>query len=203
MGIQEYLDYSEKIGDRKALYRLVAKEYGIRTALYPGSHIDIAPSLGIPDVTYVDSFSGTERFFRNREEICAYIEENKEYREASRVSFFASDYGETLPIEEVDLVISQYAGFVSSVAKAYLRDQGILLCNDSHGDATLAFLDKEYALIGVVDESHVIDTKHLERYFQFARPREIDEEKVLATMKGPKYRHRAANYLFSYHPDKA
>ncbi len=41
-------------------------------------------------------------------------------------------------IEPVDLIISQYAGFVGQETKRYLKEGGILLCNDSHGDATLA-----------------------------------------------------------------
>jgi len=49
--IKEYEVYATKIGDRKALYIAVAKEYSIRSAIYPGSHIDIAPSLVIPEVT--------------------------------------------------------------------------------------------------------------------------------------------------------
>lgn len=42
--IEQYKEYSNKIGDRKSLYKTVAEEYGLQTAIYPGSHIDIAPS---------------------------------------------------------------------------------------------------------------------------------------------------------------
>ncbi len=56
--INQYLDYIQKIGDRKDLYKLVANKFKVTRALYPGSHIDISPSLVIPDVTYIDNYKG-------------------------------------------------------------------------------------------------------------------------------------------------
>ena len=56
--IKQYELHSQKIGNRKDLYRAIMIEYSIKTALYPGSYIDIAPSIVIEDVTYVDSFKG-------------------------------------------------------------------------------------------------------------------------------------------------
>lgn len=42
------------------------------------------------------------------------------------------------------------AGFVSEHCTRYLRPGGILLANNSHGDASLASLDPCYALLGVI-----------------------------------------------------
>lgn len=42
--IEEYQAYTNKIGNRKALYKTVADKYIIKTAIYPGSHIDITSS---------------------------------------------------------------------------------------------------------------------------------------------------------------
>jgi len=55
-----------------------------------------------------------------------------------------------LEIDPVDLIISQYAGFVGQATKKYLKTGGILLCNDSHGDATLARFDHDFEFIGVM-----------------------------------------------------
>jgi hypothetical protein len=194
--IEQYLDYNEKIGDRKRLYQVVARAFGVKRALYPGSHIDIGPSLVIPEVIYVDSYKGAVAFFERRQEIVAFINAHKTYDEDCRLWFFGQDYERAVDIEQVDLIISQYAGFVGQATKKYLREGGVLLCNDSHGDATLAYLDEDYDFIGIVDEHLRITTSGLDDYFTFARPRAIDVEKVRRSMKGPKYKNRADNYLF-------
>lgn len=58
----------------------------------------------------------------------------------------------------MDLIISQYAGFVGQATKVYLKKGGILLCNDSHGDATLAYCDSDYEFVGVINLNNMIDT---------------------------------------------
>ena len=90
--IQEYKDYAKKIGDRKALYQVVANRYDIHNAIYPGSHIDITPSLVIPKVTYIDSFKGAINFFKHIDTIKKYIEQNKEYSDSSEIYFFGQNY---------------------------------------------------------------------------------------------------------------
>jgi hypothetical protein len=194
--IEEYHEYRDKIGNRTGLYRIVAKNYGIESALYPGSHIDITPSLVIHKVVYVDNFKGAFRFFKNMESIEKYIDENKDYEEPCDIVFLDQDYTEELDIESVDLVISQYAGFVGQATKKYLKSGGILLCNDSHGDATLARFDDDFGFIGVVKtNSRIIETK-LEDYFVLPRNKDVDLVKVKEKMKGPKYKLEAENYIF-------
>jgi len=194
--IETYLSYSSKIGDRKALYKAVSEKYQIHSALYPGSHIDIAPSFVIPKVTYVDNFKGAIRFFKQMDDIQHYINQQKEYPQSSEVTFIGQDYTEKIAVPRVDLIISQYAGFVGQATKAYLKPGGILLCNDSHADATLAKFDPDFELIGVIKTGHKIITTHLEDYFVLSKNRTVDLEKIKATMKGPKYQQNAENYIF-------
>jgi len=194
--IQEFEEYTTKIGNRKSLYRVVSREFHIKSALYPGSHIDINPSLVIPDVIYIDNFRHAIRFFDNMKEIKRYIDQNKEYPESSKLEFFGVNYKDKIDIHKVDMIISQYAGFVGQDTKHYLKKGGILLCNDSHGDATLAYLDDDYEFIGVVDSGDRVISTELDKYFQFARKRDIDMQKVKKEMKGPKYQFQAANYIF-------
>lgn len=194
--VNEFNAYKNSIGERTHLYRNVAKAFQIKSALYPGSHIDIMPSFVIPDVTYIDNFKGTVKFFSEIEEIYRFVEENKVYGEELKLRFINSDYKKEIEIEPVDLIISQYAGFVGQETKRYLKEGGILLCNDSHGDATLAYCDEEYTFIGIVTSSHRIETEDLDSYFQFARERPIDIQKVKVTMKGLNYSIKAENYLF-------
>lgn len=194
--IQGYIDYRDKIGDRRNLYKLLVDTYPIKSALYPGSHIDISPSLVIPRVIYVDSFKGTAKFFEHLNDIEAYIEANKEYPEVTDISFYGMDYTCNFSIDQVDLIISQFAGFVGQATKKYLKPGGVLLSNDSHGDATMAYLDDDFELIGVMDSELRLTTSDLSQYFKFAKSRPIDQDKVLDQMKGPKYQLMPANYVF-------
>ncbi|MBU9673332.1 hypothetical protein KQ939_00430 [Planococcus sp. CP5-4] len=194
--LEEYKEYISKIGDRKALYKAVAAEYSIRTAIYPGSFIDISPSLVIPDVTYIDNFKGAIRFFKQMDGIKNYVEENKEYPDACKISFIGQDYTQPLEMEQVDLIISQYAGFVGQETKRYLKLGGILLCNDSHGDATLARFDQDFEFIGIVNGNNKIEQDNLERYFQLAKDKPVDLKIVKEKMKGLNYTVAAENYVF-------
>jgi len=194
--LKEFEEYKSKIGYRTTLYALVAKQYNIKSALYPGSHIDISPSKFIPDVTYVDNFKGAIKFFEEISEIEKYVNRNKDYQEMCNMDFFGTDYNDEIKIDKVDLIISQYAGFVGQATKRYLKEDGILLCNDSHGDATLAYLDEDYILVAVIDQHNKISTNQLEKYFVFKNGRKIDKNKVRSTMKGHKYEIQANNYIF-------
>ncbi|MGD1823013.1 MAG: hypothetical protein ACPKM0_09685 [Pleomorphochaeta sp.] len=136
--ISEYLNYVEKTGSRRKLYELVAKEYNIISAIYPGSYIDIDPSLFIEKVIYIDNFKKTNKFFSNIDMIQEYIKTNKLYENEPYVEFIFEDYNKLKGIDKVDLIISQYAGFVGNATKQFLRTGGIFLANDSHGDASLA-----------------------------------------------------------------
>ena len=194
--IETYQAYANKIGNRKALYSAVAKEYDIHTAIYPGSHIDIAPSMAIPKVTYIDNFKGAISFFKHLDIIKEYIEQNKEYQYPCEIYFIGQDYTQPLEIEEVDLIISQYAGFVGQSTKHFLKVGGILLCNDSHGDATLARFDEDFEFIGIVDSNNKIQNSNLDNYFVLPKEKPIDLKAVREKMKGLKYALVAENYLF-------
>ena len=145
---------------------------------------------------YVDSFKGAINFFKNMNLIKEYIIENKEYEEPCDIVFLGQDYTGKLDIEPVDLIISQYAGFVGQATKKYLKTGGILLCNDSHGDATLARFDDDFEFIGVIDKNNTIINTNLDDYFVLPRSKAADIVKVKGKMKGPNYFLLAENYLF-------
>ena len=194
--IVKYLEYNKRIGSRKKLYRMVSKKYDIKSTLYPRSHIDITPSLVISKVIYVDNFKGAINFFKNIEVLKEYINENKEYEKPCDIFFIGQDYTKELNIEPVDMIISQYAGFVGQATKKYLKNGGLLLCNDSHGDATLSRFDDDYEIIGVIDKNNKIIEAKLDDYFELSNNKHIDLAKVKEKMKGPKYKLSAENYLF-------
>ncbi len=196
MIIKEYQEYQDKIGSRLELYRVVSQKFEISSALYPGCHIDFSLSLVIPKVVYVDNFKGTINYFKNLDQIKVYIDEHEEYKEECEVLFFGQDYTQELVVEPVDLIISQYAGFVGQATKEYLKVGGILLCNDSHGDATLAKFDEDFRLVGTIDENYEINQSNLDDYFVMPKGKPVDLMVVKTKMKGPKYSKSAENYLF-------
>lgn len=196
MIIKEYFEYRDKVGNRLELYRVVSRMFEISRALYPGCHIDLSPSLVIPNVVYVDNFKGTINFFKHINQIKAFINEHKEYKEECEVLFQGQDYTQELVVEPVDLIISQYAGFVGQATKKNLKVGGILLCNDSHGDATLAKFDEDFKLIGTIDENNKINNSNLDDYFVLSKNKPVDLATVRAKMKGPKYSKSAENYIF-------
>ena len=81
------------------------------------------------------------------------INKKKIYSEESIIRFHPISYQKPLPEElgTFDLMISQYAGFISHYCKQYLKKGGILVANNSHGDAGVAFTDEDYELIAVIN----------------------------------------------------
>ena len=138
-----YKEYMQKVGDRSELFELLGKNFDIESALYPGSYIDITPSFFFHKTVYIDNFKKTEKFFAQRN-LMNLILRDKKYDGEPILKFYFRDY--TKNFEELDkdfdLLISLYAGFVSKYCKKYLKKEGLLLVNNSHGDASMADLDK-------------------------------------------------------------
>lgn len=199
---QQY--YIEKDDERRMLFEKVVLFCNPEKGLYPGSFVHITPSLYISDMTYIDSDKRISKFFKD-EHVLNYIESQKNYEQRSILRGIQADYSGDLPIEETSysILFSFYAGFISQSCKKYLKPDGILLCNNSHGDASLAYVDKEYELIGVVKRNgnqFSINEKDLHTYFMKKDGSPIDRAKVEETMIGEKFTHTGYAYLFKYTP---
>ena len=147
-----YNRYHLNCGDeRRELFFLLRDEYKCRTGLYPGCFVLITPSFYIPGMIYVDSDLKAKRFFTSRA-ASLMVQKEKIYKEDSLMNFYYQDYRAFIPIafESADLLISQYAGYVSDYCSRYLKKGGILLVNNSHGDAGLAKADPGFNFIGVL-----------------------------------------------------
>ena len=183
------------------LFREIKTMFNPKKILYPGCYIHITPSLIFPDVTYVDSFRNTNKFYENLE-IKKFIEKNKEYTEKSKFKFYLQDYSKDLPeeLESFDLIISLYGGFVGQAVKKYLKKGGILVCNNSHGDATMASLDSAYELIAIYnrksDEKFTISSKNLNEYLILKKKITITKKDLEKTMKGIAYTKSPSGYVF-------
>lgn len=186
--------------ERVDLFRKLANRYGIERALYPGCFVHIAPSFVIQHVSYVEVDRRAKKFFADPQAL-SYMAERKEYSADPMITFHASSYEEEIEekLGSFDLLISQYAGFISPVCKQYLRVDGILLANDSHGDASMANLDPDFEFIGVVNrrgEKYSLSESGLDDYFILKRDKNVSVELLRETNKGPGYTKYASGYVF-------
>lgn len=194
-------NYIDKQFERGEMFGLIQKQFNIQSALYPGSFVHITPSFFIPLVIYVDSDKNAKKFFSDPEMVKEFIDANKTYREASRIHFIFQDYHQPIEIEDnsVDLLISQWAGPVSQKGKRYLKVNGILLANNSHADAGMAFLDQDFELVGVIFSRNGRDSisdNNLTEYFIPKRIKNIEMEDLLISGKGIAYTKTAPSYIF-------
>jgi hypothetical protein len=104
----------QHVGDRWRLFSAVAGAVDAKTVLYPGSYVDIAPSLVFPSVTYLDIDRRTPGFFADVDGIREIIAEHDGPIDPD-IEFIHADYSTPLdlPEEHFDLLVSLYAGFVS------------------------------------------------------------------------------------------
>ena len=192
--------FQDRQFERFNLFEIIADNYNVQRALYPGSFVHITPSFVFPDVVYVDNDKQAKKFF-STPEIYTFIGERKIYPHEARVSFHFADYrnGCNEPFETFDLLISQYAGFVGQYCKQYLKTDGFLLANNSHGDAGMAAIDEDYQLLAVFsakNEKYKISANNLDEYFVPKSQVGITKEYLEKLQKGIGYKKTAGVYLF-------
>jgi hypothetical protein len=110
--------------------------------LYPGCHRHITSSLVFSHVDYVDCDSKVKNVYED-----AAVREwiRSETRKITEWTFTCASFASPLPadhfpLESYDLLISLSAGIISRPCAKYLKEGGFLLVNDSHGDASAAYV---------------------------------------------------------------
>ena len=157
--------YVEPQFERTALFELLRQLYSCESVLYPGCSIHIAPSFVFPHVVYVDRSPETIQFFSDAAAIQAYIDSKKTYKRSAYFRFIAQDYTMPLPLKEqsFDLLLALFAGVISSACKSYLKPGGLLVTNNSQGDAQQAANDPDFQLMAVVQyrkKSYTLDNNN-------------------------------------------
>lgn len=193
--------YIDRDYEQVDLFQLLKKKYEITNAVYPGSYVQISPSFVFPYVAYIDADRKAKKFFNDTNIVVEYISKRKEYRENPNIDFYEGDYRDRIVAlkGKFDLLISQYAGFISDCCKGYLRIGGYLLVNNSHGDAGLASIDKDYKLISTVhksNNSYRLSTKTLDKYFIPKKDIIVTKDYMYETGKGVGYSKTATLYIF-------
>lgn len=186
---------------RRGLFDALAIWRSWERVLYPGGFIHVTASFVFPSVAYVDNDHNAKRFFSQMEQVLSFVERNKVYQEAPELRFHGASYETDFdePEGSFDLLISLYAGFISKSCKRYLKVGGILVANNSHGDAGLASIDPEYQLIGVVQgrgDRLFVKEDDLDAYFKPNKETNVTEELLLKLGRGIGYTKTAPAYLF-------
>lgn len=199
-GLKEtWSSYRSSIGDRSPLFAMLAEQWGIRNALYPGCYLDLSPSTAIDAVTYVDVDDRAARCFAAPGIMAAELGSRR--ASCARVEFLHLDYTLPLPLpaEHFDLVISLYAGPVWDHCASHLAPGGLLLANASHGDASLAALDPALELVAAVqhrDGRYRLDTERLDTYLVPKASVSPNAESIRRSGRGITYTKPAFAYVF-------
>lgn len=183
--------------ERLDQFLILSKKFSIRSVLYPGCFVHITPSFVFRDVVYIDENKQAYKFFQDPG-VYKYIQRRKHYQKSPQIAFLHRNYKNLGKLRLFDLLISQYAGFISHYCKKFLKKGGILFVNDSHGDAGMASLDKDYQLIGVFHEENgkcTFSTKQLDSYFVLKNLK-LTKKHLKQTQKGMNYEKKAAAYVF-------
>ena len=187
--------------ERADLFKSLKAKFNINSVLYPGSFVHITPSFFFSEVVYVDTDTRARKFFEQNNSVADLISKKKTYDSDAVFHFLSLDYSKPLDLKEksFDLLISQYAGFVSQACKKYLKIGGILLTNNSHGDAGMTSIDDDYEFIAAVyvknGRYHITD-RNLESYFIPKKQIKVTKEYLEELGKGLRYKKTANSYIF-------
>ncbi|MBC8229253.1 hypothetical protein H8E77_06880 [bacterium] len=190
----------ERDDERLGLFLRLSEKYAIKKVLYPGSFVHLTPALVFPLTYFVDSDRRAKKFF-DSPEVSEYVSNHKIYKSDAEFIFHLSDYNKGIPEQpnSFDLLISQYAGFVSQACKQYLKIVGILVANNSHGDASMASVDPEFEFIGVINRRNSkfkLSSENLNSYFIPKKKIEISREYIESIGRGVGYTKTAFAYIF-------
>ncbi len=200
-----YAEYDRHPGDRVRLFAAIANHLDAVQVLYPGSYVDIAPSVWFETVVYADLDRRAAKFFANEDQVQVLVNAKRaavgHADPIADISFHHLDYREQLPLEDesTDLLISLYAGFISEHCTRYLRIGGHLLVNPSHGDAAMASINPSYELSAVVTArsgDYAVRTDGLDGYLVPKKPQAITRERLLELGRGIAYTKSPFAYLF-------
>ena len=192
--------FVQKGDERRNLFQSIAEKFDIKKGLYPGSFVHITPSFFIPEMVYADMDKRCGAFFRSPE-VGQFVRTCKTYAGEPVYRFQKADFTQGIDEPEgyFDLLISFYSGFISKYCKQYLKAGGLLLTNNSHGDASLAAVDPGLRLVAAVKRqgnSFRIDDSNLHTYFRKKDGSPIDTAKVFEKMRGEGFTKPAYAYLF-------
>lgn len=204
--LQQYLTSYHGVNDWHLFaFRLIAQRFAPRQVLYPGSWNHVTPSLVFQYVVYIELSARIEQQFQDPT-LRQYIHDHAEYSQTPQLIFHRGDYRRNLEalVNSFDLLLSLSAGLISRDCQQYLTPQGHLLVNNTHNDASLAYVDPAYTLIGVFPSAtrFLEDPAIIHRYFNTTHNTSLTQDMVLDNLqRSPskaryKLKHTAPLYLY-------
>jgi hypothetical protein len=189
----------ERDDERLGLFLRICEKYTVEKVLYPGS-FHLTPALVFPFTCFVDSDRRARKFF-DAPEVSEYISKHRIYISDAEYVFHLADYRKGIPERpnSFDLLISQHAGLVSQACKQYLKIGGILVANNSHGDASMASVDHDFEFVAVIkrrNNNFTFSEDNLNSYFIPKKKIETSREYIERTGRGIGYTKTASVYLF-------
>jgi hypothetical protein len=168
-------------------FQLVNDRFSPRKVLYPGSWVHLTPSLVFPYVVYVDS-SNIERAFHDPD-LVRYIEKHSTHHGKPEIIFHHADYKSSFGEEKTsfDLLISLSSGLISQSCGSYLKEGGVFFTNDEHYDASLAYTNPGFKLIGVFNtaKNYIESEEIIQSYFITTKGEPISPEMVKENIQRP------------------
>jgi hypothetical protein len=203
--LSKYLSHYQGMEDwHLPAFRQIQSMFTPRKVLYPGSWIHLTPSLVFPHVVYVDNITQMKKMVKDPF-LQQYITQHREYAASPKIEVYQKSYESNLGEEaSFDLLLSLSAGFISQACSQYLRTNGFLFVNNEHFDATRAYVDSQYELIGVFKTAtkYISKGKNLQSYFLTRKDTPITLEMVQEnSLRSPskiryKLKQKALFYVF-------
>lgn len=192
--------YIDKDFERLGLFRLIESFSHPERIIYPGCFVHVTPAFLFDHSTFIDNDKNAKKFFRDPA-LEEFIKSKRINPGPYSFKCYPQDYQTSIKdeMDRNDLMISQYAGFVSQACKHYLKLGGLLLVNNSHGDASMASLDKDYQFIAVVvlrNKKFKLKYDDLEEYFIPKRDIKVTREYIRERGSGIGYKRTANSYIF-------
>lgn len=164
-----------------------------KRVLYPGCHRHITASLVFPDVDYLDFDKKVADVYKDEKVKDWVLSERQHEVAAPKWTFTCASYDDMAKNakykkESYDLMISLSAGIVSEPCKRYIRPDGYFLVNDSHADASAAFVatndegTKSFRLIAAWEDGKW-ETSNLQDYFKTTKGDYISIEQAREAAK--------------------
>lgn len=204
-----HADYDHHSDDRVRLFATLSDFLPHdATVLYPGSYVDIGPSVWFNDVTYVDTDKRAARFFAQTDAVATLIDTKRvaaanTTQGAVKTTFHQLDYSNEIPIDDgtIGVLVSMYAGFITEHCSRYLRPGGHIVTNNSHGDASMASLDPDNQLVAVVtssDDTYQLRDRDLDSYLTPKRGTPPTKGELHRISRGISYTKPASVYVFQH-----
>lgn len=191
--------HTSRNDERDQLFEILKDRYNPNKCLYPGCFVHITPAFFFINTTFVDTEKRAQEFFVDPQ-VQTFLIQQKRYSAPPQMTFIKQNYTQELPISaDYDLLISQYAGFVSKYCKKYLRKGGYLVTNNSHGDASLTSIDDDFRFVAAINrrgERFWLAKKPLDDWFVPKKTMDITPELILEKQRGIGYTISASNYIF-------